>query len=147
MHPLNPHDISNRSYSSCVRPNTIMSSDIFRTLSNPSRALLSTFWNISAADEIPKLNLLYLPKPTCVVNVVMLRDSLFNCNWWYPFFKSHLENTFEPFKSKIISSNLTDIRTSTNLIRIFRLRSYKYMWDTWRWTIYSLGYIRLFKSF
>jgi hypothetical protein len=32
-----------------------MSSDMFLTPSNPSSALLSVFWNISAAEETPKL--------------------------------------------------------------------------------------------
>jgi hypothetical protein len=45
------------------------------TPSNPSRALLSVFWNISAAEETPKLRRVYLRNATCVVNVVMFRES------------------------------------------------------------------------
>ena len=53
----------------------MLSSDMLLTPSNPSSALLSVFWNISAAEETPKLRRVYLRNATCVVNVVMFRES------------------------------------------------------------------------
>jgi hypothetical protein len=55
-----------------------LSEDSRNITSNPSSTLLSVFWNISAAEETPKLKRLYLRNPTCVVNVVMFRESSLN---------------------------------------------------------------------
>jgi hypothetical protein len=52
----------------------MMSSDMFLTPSNPSSALLSVFWNISTAEETPKLKRLYLRNPMCVDIIVFGRN-------------------------------------------------------------------------
>ena len=60
------------------RPNTIISSLMFRTPCNLSSAVLSVFWNTSAAEEIPKFRLLYCCNPIWVEKVEILHES--GCN-------------------------------------------------------------------
>jgi hypothetical protein len=87
------------SCSSEFLPYTKMSSDMLTTPFSPSRTVLMVFWNTSAALLIPKNSRLYLLRPTCVVNVVMLLLSSSSSNWLYPCFRSSFENTVAPCRS------------------------------------------------
>ena len=81
-----------------------MSSLMFLTHGMPRIASPTFFRKISAGHERPKLRCLYWNSPTCVENVLSALESGCNGIWWYPWFKSILLNTLQPFKSDTTSS-------------------------------------------
>jgi hypothetical protein len=82
---------SRLSCSSWFRPNTMMSSDMFLTPSNLSSALLSVFWNISAADH----------------NTPTLDDMMLDLNGSKVFSKMDLGNGYHQLELSDDSQNIT----------------------------------------
>ena len=82
----------------------MMSSERFLAPDMSFRSSNIVFWNISATAMTPNSSLLYLLRPTCVINVVIYLIASSNFNWWYAFFIFSLLKIAALFKSVIRSS-------------------------------------------